>query len=383
MSAVAPEELRRCILSSVPEDLLDVRVEPRFIYIPGSHLKALDPGRALVLGGRGTGKTFWWETLATDVGAQLLSILFDGRREGLTYVVSVGHGAKALAAGRALDADTLEALFKQAPERIVWKTVVLARVAPERIEALGSWNERVGWVRDHPEEAARILAEADEQLVREKRRHLVVFDAVDRTGPLWRDVVRAHRGLFSLLLELSGMRAIRAKAFVRQDILQDPDVMRFPDASKLLTAAAGSRGAGSISTAFSGSTSATPATSPARSGAPSFVAAEQRVGLAIRPPPFEGVPPIEAGLPAALVMRDAYGARHRPLRYATRRARFTRSIFLLDTRDHACCIRAARTPHQRCSTRCAGVPSGRAAQPAGSWPSARSALLAVPPSSAK
>lgn len=237
MSIVDPRRLRRCILSSIPENLFDVHVEPRNIYVPESHLKALDPNRALVVGGRGTGKTFWWETLASDEGARLLSALFDPRKEGLKYEVSVGHGAKALAAGRGLDADTLTSLFSQFQERIVWKAVVLTRIAPERFEALASWSQRVRWVQENPEDSARILAEADDRLDREKRRHLVVFDAIDRTGTLWRDVVRAHRGLFSLLLELSGMRAIRAKAFVRLDVLQDPEVLRFPDASKLQTGA--------------------------------------------------------------------------------------------------------------------------------------------------
>ncbi|WP_148314589.1 hypothetical protein [Sorangium cellulosum] len=237
MSTANAQDLRRGILASIPENLFDVHVEPRNIYIPESHIKALDPNRALVVGGRGTGKTFWWETLSSDVGAALLSRFFDPRREALQYKVSVGHGAKALAAGRALDADTLTALFNQFPERAVWKAVVLDRVASTHFDTLGTWSERVRWVHEHPEEAARILAETDDRLDREKSRHLVVFDAIDRTGTLWRDVVRAHRGLFSLLLELSGMRAIRAKAFVRLDVLQDPEVLRFPDASKLQTAA--------------------------------------------------------------------------------------------------------------------------------------------------
>lgn len=238
MSAVDPRRLRRCILASIPENLFDVQVEPRYIYVPDSHLKALDPNRALIKGGRGTGKTFWWETLASpSVGSVLLNRFFDSRKEGLTYEVSVGHGAKALATGRALDADTLTALFSQFPERVVWKAVVLSRIAPSRLEPMGSWRERVRWVHENPEESAQILAEADDLLYRAKRRHIVVFDAIDRTGTLWQDVVRAHRGLFNILLELSGMRAIRAKAFVRLDVVEDPEVMRFPDASKLQTAA--------------------------------------------------------------------------------------------------------------------------------------------------
>lgn len=231
--------LRRCILSSIPEMLFDQPVEPRFIFVPSSHLKALDPGRALVVGGRGTGKTFWWETLASDVGAKLLlPSLFDVRKEGLRYEVSVGYGAKALSTtDRALDADTLIKLFGEFPERVVWKAVVLARVAPPRLEALREWKELARWVHENPEAYAQIVAETDAELYEQKRRHLVVFDALDRTGMLWRDIVRAHRALFGVLLELAGLRAIRAKAFVRLDILDDPEVLRFPDASKLQTGA--------------------------------------------------------------------------------------------------------------------------------------------------
>lgn len=239
MSVAAGWQLRRCILGSIPERLYDEPVERKFIFIPPSHIKALDPARSLVVGGRGTGKTFWWETLASDVGANvLLPRLFDARKEGLRYEVSVGYGSKSLAIlDRPLDADTLNDLFEHFPERAVWKAVVLARVAPSRIEALNGWSDVARWVHENPASYAQIIAETDAGLTQEKRRHLVVFDAIDRTGMLWRDIVRAHRALFSVLLDLSGLRAIRAKAFVRLDVLDDPEVLRFPDASKLQTSA--------------------------------------------------------------------------------------------------------------------------------------------------
>lgn len=228
--------MRACILGSIPERLYDEAVESRYMYVPDSHIRALDPNRALVVGGRGTGKTFWWETLSSNgLGARLLSRFFDARNEGLQYEVSVGYGAKAVSVERPPDADTLATLFAEFPERVVWKAIVLRRVASQHLH--GSWRDSVRWVDGHPEETSRMLAEADETLFREKRRHLIVFDAIDRTSMLWRDVVRAHRGLFGLLLDLWGMRAIRAKAFVRLDVLVDPEVFRFPDASKLETAA--------------------------------------------------------------------------------------------------------------------------------------------------
>lgn len=46
-----------------------------------------------------------------------------------------------------------------------------------------------------------------------------------------------HRELCELLLDLRVYRSIRAKAFVRTDVLSDPKVLAFPDSSKLRTAA--------------------------------------------------------------------------------------------------------------------------------------------------
>jgi hypothetical protein len=233
------DELRAGMLESIPERLFENTVERRFIYVPGSHWKALDPDRPLVTGDRGTGKTFWWEVLASDIGGSVLPVLFP-QRSGveLGYKVGVGYGAKRLGKTDQPDQDTLASLFDNIPERVVWKSIALARLEPRWAEGLPSWGERSRWVKDNPEDVSRLLAQVDDRLFETNQRHLIVFDAIDRAGVSWPDVVRAHRGLFRLLLDLQGMRAIRAKAFVRRDILEDPDVLSFPDASKLKTSAA-------------------------------------------------------------------------------------------------------------------------------------------------
>lgn len=232
-------KLRRCILRSIPEQLYYAQVAPQFVYIPRSHSLALDPARSLVVGGRGTGKTFWLNMLTSREGAKLLlPIVADQKREGLQFEVSVGFSTETKAdTVRPLDADTLQALFAAYPERVVWKAVVLARVAPETTSDFGTWSEVVRWVHENPERFATVLAQRDDELFRAKRRHLILFDAIDRSGVSWKEIVRAHRGLFGVLLDLWGMRAIRAKAFVRLDIKDDPEVLRFPDASKLETSA--------------------------------------------------------------------------------------------------------------------------------------------------
>lgn len=238
MTPAEASELRACMLESIPERLFETTVERRFIYIPVSHWKALDPDRSLVTGDRGTGKTFWWEALASDFGSRVLPLLFPQRSGvALTYKVSAGYGAKRLGEIDQPDQDALASLLEDLPERVVWKSIALARVEPSWAAGFSSWRERSRWVKDHPEDFSRLLAQVDDRLFAANQRHLIVFDAIDRAGASWADVARAHRGLFRLLLDLQGMRAIRAKAFIRRDILEDPDVLRFPDASKLKTSA--------------------------------------------------------------------------------------------------------------------------------------------------
>ena len=45
---------------------------PEQVYLPPSHLKALDPNSMLVTGMRGAGKTFWWEALQKPAIRQLI-----------------------------------------------------------------------------------------------------------------------------------------------------------------------------------------------------------------------------------------------------------------------------------------------------------------------
>lgn len=234
MTVYNPGLLRKAFLTSIPEEVSQFdAVEPRFLYRPSRHLRALDPNAMLVTGIRGAGKSFWWHALQDE---QMRVIVLQGNRATST---SAGFGA--LDAEDRPGQDVLEELLERGhPARLLWKAVILRHVlasAGITDPAPGRWNERVEWLRGDAERTASLLRAADDALTRAGRTHIVLFDALEKTASTPVARVSLLRGLLEIVVELRARGAIRAKVFARPDMLQHPDVRAFPDASKVLTTA--------------------------------------------------------------------------------------------------------------------------------------------------
>jgi hypothetical protein len=242
MSDIFPREPMRALLASaLPADTRRYGGAPPQLgqlYVPLAHVKALHPDSLLVTGIRGAGKTLWWEAL------------LDGRHRALIEAIAPRSGIKAAAPcdagfGEAPqpdaypDPDTLADLLTQGIEpRQIWHAViarhVLTRQEAEPFQALQRWSERVAWLTADSERTARAFYDADRRLAAQQQTHLVLFDALDRTASEWPRLRPLLRSLLQVLLEFRPYRAIRPKVFVRPDLLDDPEVRSFPDASKLL-----------------------------------------------------------------------------------------------------------------------------------------------------
>jgi hypothetical protein len=137
------------------------------------------------------------------------------------------------------DSSTIERMLDVglAPFQL-WRTVVSwhtwCRAPGGALSAFTDWSERTQWVTAHPEEVARAFAAYDSDLADRGEQHLVLFDALDRTASDWPAIRQLIRGLLQVLLELRSYRCLRAKAFLRPDMLEDREVTAFPDASKVL-----------------------------------------------------------------------------------------------------------------------------------------------------
>jgi hypothetical protein len=230
MSQVDPSAIRNAILDSIPRDVFAADApDPRFLYLPDSHVRALDPDSMLVVGARGTGKSFWWGALQNTATLKIVERLFPSRsHDRLDVVGGWGQGSQP-------DKDVLAPLMAMNP-RIVWKTITLDRLDPQFFAGSAFWKDRVALVQSDPEKIARRLSAIDEELLKARTRKLVLFDALDRVADSWPDRQKLLKGLFELLLEFRYTRSIRLKAFVRADAVEAPEIRAFPDASKLLHA---------------------------------------------------------------------------------------------------------------------------------------------------
>lgn len=222
--------LRRAILDSLPMYVFaEGAPDPRFLYLPTSHIRALDPDSMLVVGARGTGKSFWWNALQDPATRSVVSDLFPSRsHKKLDVVGGWGEGSQP-------GFDVLRTLLS-ADARLVWKAIVLEKLVGDFFQAEMSWKERLSLIQSDPERVERQLVSVDETLLKKGTRKLVLFDALDKVASTWEDRNQLLKGLFQLILEFRYSRSIRLKAFVRADVVNNPTIREFPDASKLLHA---------------------------------------------------------------------------------------------------------------------------------------------------
>jgi hypothetical protein len=203
------------------------------LYTPPAHLKALSPDKPLVIGMRGAGKTYWWLQLQEQHARAL--IFGEKSNEGKSLECRPGYGKRG-------DPDdfpkknTLNVLRREnlAPQS-VWRAVMCWHVPEIRalMPATNTWSERVHWCEAHVEKIERALYAADQAYFRAGHTLLILFDSLDDTADDWDDIKAWLKGLFQVMLEFRTYRAIRAKAFVRPDMLADREAFAFPDGSKV------------------------------------------------------------------------------------------------------------------------------------------------------
>jgi len=236
---------RDAILDALPQEtsLFGSAPEPRFTHVPASHAKALHPDVQVVVGMRGSGKSFWWAALQEEALRRLVAARARGLELFRNTIVLAGYGEKPRPneyPGR----DTLEQLLESYEPRAIWRAVLLhalrgldrTRLNQTPGPDPGDWKRRVIQTQDHPEVVERFLAALDDQLDKESRHAIVVFDALDRSASSWEAVYRLVRGLLQVALDLRPYRRLRVKCFLRTDQFDEARLGDFPDASKVLSA---------------------------------------------------------------------------------------------------------------------------------------------------
>lgn len=224
--------LRAAFLTAIPEEPSQYdQVDPKFMFLPAAHFRALEPSAMLVKGIRGAGKSFWWHALQND---NIRRVVLLGN---VTTSAGFGEGDGQDRPDRDVLAEMLDAGHEP---RLIWKAVALRHFIAASgidIELPSQWRELAEWVRDDAQRVADLLRRADQTLAHRNQTHVVLFDALDRTAASDGHRQALLRGLLELVLELRPRACLRAKIFARPDMLDHPDVRTFPDASKVLTTA--------------------------------------------------------------------------------------------------------------------------------------------------
>jgi hypothetical protein len=225
--AMSDPQFLRAAIEAAPLETSNFGEEPQpgTLYVPMSHLKALKLDAHVVVGGRGVGKSFWTAALQSK---PLRNLLGATASELNDIVVSIGFsGAERFDCYP--NADVFEAFVAQGGDPYdLWRAVILRWVAAhaQHIIPAANWLDTVVWLKNKPEEAARLMQQPRHW------RGLILFDALDRTSNDWKRMDDIVRGLLRAILWLKSYPELYGKVFLRED-QAERTVFNFPDASKL------------------------------------------------------------------------------------------------------------------------------------------------------
>jgi hypothetical protein len=201
------------------------------IFAPQNHAAALDPATPIVVGARGTGKSFWSGVLGQDETRNAAATAYPNLRLDRT---SVEFGFTGIGGLRGTTKDAIDKYVKD-DERsnaltFWWATILRAAEQTKTKQAI-NLDAMIETAKD-AELRDRLLSDYDEELKAQNRNLLVVFDALDTVAYTW----PRRRILTVALLEVVWMmrayRAIHVKLFLRSDQIDD-DGLQFVELPKL------------------------------------------------------------------------------------------------------------------------------------------------------
>jgi hypothetical protein len=227
------EDLRKLFLNALPEEQSQADEQApelsRF-YVPSTHARALNPNNMLVEGIRGSGKSVWWAALQDERHLKLVAYLLP-RSELSNINCCAGFGQTP--SDNYPSKRILKDLIKKYDAQDIWQTIIAFNIL--KLDMPNTWDARIDWIKSDPERIERAFIAKDKELQQLGLKKLILFDALDRAADDWGSLRRLLKGLLQVLLEFRSYHAIRLKAFVRPDMLEDAEVSAFPDGSKVIS----------------------------------------------------------------------------------------------------------------------------------------------------
>jgi hypothetical protein len=205
------------------------------LYMPLGHAKALSISSSVVVGMRGSGKSYWTAVLASRVHREQIAKA-SRLSDLLTTNVCVGFALDP-SSDDFPSASVLKALSdKKTNASDVWYSVILQHavdMVKKPYPIIGDWKRKIEWFSKNRESGLNILSDCDREIAKSGRNLLVVFDALDRLSNDWGEIRGYIKALLIVALECRSRRAIKLKVFLRPDMEEDEEIWEFVDSSKL------------------------------------------------------------------------------------------------------------------------------------------------------
>lgn len=191
------------------------------MYAPSGHSSALDADNPIVLGSRGSGKSFWSGILGQNETRKAAALAYP--HLGLNRIIAqFGYtgGVSELGSGTGLEAlrDNLpENACPLMTQRFWWATIIRAcqKSADEPPQSFRDLMA-LDW-----EAREQIIAMHDTRLRQKDFTLLVVYDAVDTVATSWSQRRRITEALLEVVWATRAFNAIKAKVFLRPDQIYD------------------------------------------------------------------------------------------------------------------------------------------------------------------
>jgi hypothetical protein len=231
-----PSEIRNLFETALPEVAHAERaLELGHIYMPSGHYKAIALDRPLVVGDRGAGKSFWLRSLVDRRRRELIGHVF-GFPSLLSCEVTTGFDPSNATENYPSPRELATLIQSGIEPPDIWHTVIVQAFLPNIIPpAIESWRDKIEWINNQSGMVAKQLRDKNSALAGEGKILLIAFDGLDRLATAWKPTIVLVRGLLQTQLDFFKYTHLRTKAFIRPDLLDDPEVRRFPDASKLVS----------------------------------------------------------------------------------------------------------------------------------------------------
>lgn len=202
------------------------------IFTPEQHANALDPNTPVVVGARGTGKSFWAGVLEHDDTRAVAALAYPNL--GLNrLIVRAGYTGFA----DAVSAKTIDARVpagKESEKAADFWFAVIMRASKSALSPSDSNLTIKAIMLEYadPEDWHQEIRKLDEELTKSGKTLLVTFDALDTISREWKRSGMLLDALFEVVWSLRARRSIRAKIFIRPEQLND-DSLRFVELPKL------------------------------------------------------------------------------------------------------------------------------------------------------